>query len=169
MTSKPNAKPPPNSAPGEPEISLAQAVRQCRQDRLLLRRLREIYRQVDAAVAELPATCLGGGACCKFDLAGHRLYVSTGELALLMEANPIDLARCSRRRCPYQLGPRCMAREVRPLGCRTFFCGEEMTPQLHESYEHFHHLIRAAHQTHWRPYAYVELTFSLPQLLTLMR
>jgi Fe-S-cluster containining protein len=27
--------------------------------------------------------CLAGGNCCRFDLVGHRLYVSAGELALL--------------------------------------------------------------------------------------
>jgi len=67
---------------------LARAVLQCRSNRPLMAELRELYEQVDAAVAASGALCMGGGACCRFDVAGHRLYVTTAELALLSTLAP---------------------------------------------------------------------------------
>ena len=40
------------------------------------------------APGEARPQCLGGGACCRFDLMGHRVYLSTGELALLGRTDP---------------------------------------------------------------------------------
>jgi len=141
--------------------ALANAVRQCRLNQPLLKALAEIYACADAEVAASGAVCLGGGGCCKFDLAGHRLYLSTAEMALLTTLAPVSPSQAQRLRCPYQLGPRCAARHVRPLGCRVFFCGlfsQDLTPEV---YEYFHRMIRILHQTHCVLYTYTEITSSI--------
>jgi Fe-S-cluster containining protein len=61
---------------------LAESVRLCRREEFLAA-LGAIYKEADRRIASGGSACLGGGACCKFDLAGHRLYVTAGELALL--------------------------------------------------------------------------------------
>jgi len=154
--------PPGDDAPAEP-LNIARAVRLCQADETFVPALRQLYRAVDAETAASGLTCMGGGACCKFDLADHRLYLSTGELALLTaEPPPGPLGRPGR--CPYQLGPRCLGRDRRPLGCRTFFCaprGQDVRVRLYEAY---HRQIRSLHERRWLPYAYVELTSTLSQL-----
>jgi Fe-S-cluster containining protein len=129
--------------------------------RVALKELVELYSQVDRAVSRLDLSCLGGGACCRFDLAGHRLYVTPMELSLLASHPPMTASQPLR--CPYQLGPRCGARPVRPLGCRVFFCRGE--PAGRDVYEHHHRRIRRLHVRHGVPYRYVELSGALRQLL----
>lgn len=126
--------------------------------------VREIYAQVDAELARLGAVCLGGGACCKFDLFDHRLYVTTAELAVLSLTHPPDLSRALRRRCPYQVGPGCYAYHNRPLGCRTFFCRCQKPDPFQDLYEDRHRKIQDLHEICCIPYAYAEVTASLTQL-----
>lgn len=163
MKSSPNAKQPAIDGRGDAP-SLTEAVRLCSQNGEFLAVLEGIYQSVDAELSSLPARCMGGGVCCKFDLAGHRLYVSTGELTFLTADNPPPQARSQAARCPYQLGPRCGARQRRPLGCRVFFCDGEAAHATGKLYEDFHRQIKLAHQTYRLQYAYVELTSALAQL-----
>jgi Fe-S-cluster containining protein len=147
-----------------PDDELRAAVGKCRDHAEFIRRLLEVYRQVDGQVGQLGLTCLGGGACCKFDLFDHRLYVSTGELALLVADCPPDGSRLHRRRCPYQDGPSCRQYPNRPLGCRTFFCGKRRQGELNALYERYHAQIRMLHQICCIPYAYGEATALMVQL-----
>lgn len=142
-----------------PDPQLAQALEQCRTSREFLSELSSLLSSADAEIAAQGWRCMGGGACCRFDLAGHRLYVSTGELALLTAARGARPQRALGRRCPWQRGPRCLARDARPLGCRAFFCqADEKTSQL--IYERFHSQIRQLHEEHRLEYRYVELTWA---------
>lgn len=43
--------------------------------------LREMYADLDAAVAECGPVCNASGRCCKFESYGHRLYVTGLEIA----------------------------------------------------------------------------------------
>jgi Fe-S-cluster containining protein len=138
--------------------SLRGAVAIARKHPLVLHKLAAVYASVDDAVSATDARCMGGGTCCRFDLAGHRLYVTTLELAMLLE-HP-SAGTVAPLRCPYQRGPRCLARFARPLGCRTYFC---RAPQLMDLYESFHQQIAALHEAHGIPYFYVELTSALDQ------
>ena len=122
-----------------------------------------LYRHVDAAVEALRPVCLGGGSCCRFDHAGHRLYVTELELRYLLAVKRADPARAARQRCPYQFGPRCCAREHRPLGCRTYFCklsgaAAKAVEALHEP---FHEQLVRLHAIEGVPYRYVEWTAAL--------
>ncbi len=130
----------------------------------LRRAVAELYRQVDADVAAAGVRCLGGGCCCKFDIAGHRLYASTAELAVLLQCPPPRVEQAARMRCPYQRGPRCLARDGRPLGCRVFFCRADAS-QLSPMYERYHQLLRQLHDRHAVPYFYAEITSAIRQLI----
>lgn len=151
----------PSETPPAPESSPRAAVEACRADATAIRELRGLYRRADAAVAATGAACLGGGACCKFDLAAHRLFVTTAELALLSMRPPPRLERCGRRRCPYQRGPRCTARRRRPLGCRTYFCDASRAETLRKIHETFHGEVRRLHRRRGIPYVYLELTAAI--------
>ena len=145
---------------------LAKAVAQCGRDGSFLRAILDVYEDVDRASGgdRNEKLCMGGGACCRFDLFGHRLYVTLGELAVLRLIPPVDPSRTARNRCPYQQGPRCLARLNRPLGCRVFFCREQTdTPDIdnHGVYETFHRQICDLHTRHNVPYAYIELISAL--------
>ena len=143
---------------------LAQAVADCRANAPLMAALAELYAQVDVEIAAAGAGCLGGGVCCKFDVAGHRLYVSSGELALLTTQSPPEGRPPRELRCPYQVGPRCAARNVRPLGCRVYFCASDGVIIRHGLYEGFHSEVRRLHDICCAPYAYVELTAAIVQV-----
>lgn len=143
---------------------LRQAVGRCREDVGFLDALRGVYRSVDEAVNRRGALCLGGGACCRFDLMGHRLMLSTGELALLTLRPPPGGRGAGLLPCAYQHGPRCTVRDRRPLGCRVYFCRAEWEDFCHQAYEASHERIRRLHERHALPYAYVELTAALNEL-----
>ena len=124
----------------------------------------DVYTDVELSSREEKSLCLGGGACCRFDLFDHRLYVTLGELALLNRSGPGEPSRLDNNRCPYQQGPRCLARENRPLGCRVFFCREKLdSPDIkdYDAYEAMHERIGELHAKHGVPYAYVELIAAL--------
>ena len=125
--------------------------------------LAELYARLEAEVAEAGASCEACGQCCNFQKAGHRLYVSTAELALLAATGPEG--PCEPLRCPYQIAGACTARHRRPLGCRVHFCRPPSDQWCEQIYERYHHAIGALHETHGIPYRYVELTAALAELL----
>lgn len=142
---------------------VSDAVATCARDGDFIASLLGVYERVDTAIATRDAACMGGGACCKFDAFGHRLYISAGELAVLTESPPPEPVR--RGHCPYQVGPRCTARQRRPLGCRVFFCDPAAEDWSTVEYERFHAEIRGLHERHCLPYAYVELVAGLRSAL----
>lgn len=164
MKSTPNATPPANSAPAEAQGALAADLALCRRDRRLLVRLREIYDRLQAETDHACPQCRACGMCCHFDRAGHRLMLTTGELALLAASRPPHGHATGPLRCGYQVGSDCSARDRRPLGCRVFFCCPESQPWSTEAYERHHHDIRAAHDELRLPYRYIELTAALAEL-----
>ena len=144
---------------------LAAAVRAARESADLQADIRRVYADVDAANRSAGAACLGGGVCCRFDVMGHRLYLSTGELAILASTRPVDAARAARLRCPYQSGPRCTARQNRPLGCRAHYCRASGPDACGDLYEGAHRRIGELHDGHGVAYRYVELCSGLSQLV----
>ncbi len=145
------------------EPGLDDAVARCSAEPAMMEELRRIYADVDRAVAQTGTVCLGGGNCCKFDLFDHRLYLTPVELSLLVSIPPPDPTRAGRRRCPYQVGPRCTAYPRRPLGCRIFFCRAEKQ-QFEQLYEQYHREIQDLHESYCIPYSYGELTSGFMQL-----
>jgi len=127
--------------------------------------LEALYTRLDDEIASARATCAACGTCCDFMRAGHRLYVSTAELALLASVRPAEPSPREPLRCPYQIAGACTARQRRPLGCRVHFCTPPAEQWCQEIYERYHHAIGALHETHSIPYRYVELTAALTELL----
>lgn len=141
---------------------LAEAVERCRRDAQFLADLAAILSEADAAVADGGPVCRACGECCRFDELDHRLYVSTGELALLSAYRPRRV--CRPGRCPYQAAERCTARRRRSLGCRVFFCDPAAGEWSAALYEEHHRRIRLLHARAHVPYHYVELTAALADL-----
>src|SRR5437762_4615243 len=106
-------------------------------DAELRRRVLEIYRAADAAVAAAGPVCVASGRCCRFKEHGHVLYISNLEAEVLLEAAPAYAAPVSPDFCPFQKDKLCTAREPRPLGCRVYFCDpayQETGNQITETY-----------------------------------
>ncbi|HNX27081.1 MAG TPA: hypothetical protein PKK48_06700 [Phycisphaerae bacterium] len=117
--------------------------------------LAEIQETLVAAQREIDACnpqCDACGRCCLFETAGHRLYVSTGELALLLsgEIPPKN----GPLHCRWQISDRCTVRETRPLGCRVFYCKTDLC----DIYEKFHRKLVNIHKKYGISYFYAEMT-----------
>lgn len=98
--------------------------------------LRALYVELGAESAELQKTCKACGRCCDFSTHENVLYATGLERDLLRSA---DLPRESagEKTCPYLAEGKCAAREVRTLGCRTFFCDEAADRKGRELYERY--------------------------------
>ena len=106
-------------------------------DEDLRRRVLEIYREADAAVAAAGPVCVASGRCCRFAEHGHVLYISNLEARVLLDAAPAYERPVSPDFCPFQKDKLCTAREPRPLGCRVYFCDpayQETGNQITETY-----------------------------------
>ena len=152
---------PPDKEPSGLHVSAAAMLGSCRGNEAFLGDLRQVLDQAELAVADHQPSCRACGRCCQFDLTEHRLYVSTGEVALLGEQPPPGPLQPLR--CPYQADNQCTARRVRPLGCRTFFCDVNLRDSCRGLYERFHGQIVRLHERHNVPYLYMELTAGLAQ------
>jgi len=98
-----------------------------------------LYKELDAAVAELGPVCQLSGRCCRFEEYGHTLFLSAPEAAVLIaDAPPPVRPLDDGRTCPWQDGQgRCTAREARPLGCRVYYCDprfDDHAPRLTERF-----------------------------------
>ncbi len=118
--------------------------------------LQLILAEAEQAIAASNPACESCGQCCDFAKMEHRLYVSTGELALLYSQPAPQPAKLWR--CPYQIDKKCLARKHRPLGCRVFFC---RSPLKEDFYEQFHRKTVQLHRQFSVPYFYAELTGAL--------
>lgn len=148
-----------------PDTDLAAAVREAQSCPALLADLAAIYRDVDAELAEAGQTCRACGRCCDFAGYGHRLYVSTAELALLTKVPPIDPSAPASGRCPYQSGADCTARLNRALGCRVFSCDETTDQFEHDLYARHHDRIRDLHSRHGLAYIYSDLPAAMGSVM----
>jgi Fe-S-cluster containining protein len=85
--------------------------------------MKQLYESADLFITDQKPTCWNHGDCCQFEKYGHRLYVTSIELAYFRQGHRDNwLTPNGSGSCPHQIGGRCMAREHRPLGCRIFFC-----------------------------------------------
>jgi hypothetical protein len=82
----------------------------------------EIYREVDRAVAAAGPVCVASGRCCRFKEYGHMLFLCNLEAEVLLADAPSYDLPVSPDFCPFQKENLCTARDLRPLGCRIFFC-----------------------------------------------
>lgn len=123
----------------------------------------ELFELLDEAQGQASLAggeCSACGRCCRFNLVDHKLYATTAELALLTSLDPPSRT-APPGRCHYQKVNLCLARDRRPLGCRTFFCSVKNAQERNDIHEQFHKRIRKLHEAHRLPYMYQEIINSL--------
>lgn len=125
-----------------------------------------LYRDVQLEIDRRRPICVVSGRCCRFDEFGHRLYVTTLELAHFLHRLPPAHARATNPGgCPFQREKLCTVHSFRPFGCRIFFCDATSTDWQHEMYERFHADLKRLHETLEVPYFYIEWRQALEILL----
>jgi Fe-S-cluster containining protein len=140
---------------------LRQAVDAARAQPEAMATVERLYKELADAVAERRPVCTASGRCCRFEAYGHRMYVSTIELAKFVE----DLEAAGESPgnpswdgtgCPFQIDGLCGVHQLRPLGCRTFYCDPSSPEWQNALYERHHTELRALHHQLGVPYQYVE-------------
>jgi Fe-S-cluster containining protein len=129
--------------------------------------VRRLYQELQTRIDQRRPLCVMSGRCCRFDEYGHRLYVTTMELAAfateLADLPPIPLQTAAGL-CPFQSGKICRVHSIRPMGCRIFFCDPSSTQWQQEVYEELHARLKELHHELSIPYAYVEWRFACEKL-----
>jgi hypothetical protein len=100
-------------------------------------KVREVYAEVDQAVAAAGPVCIASGRCCRFKEYGHTLFLSNLEADILLAEAPAFDRPASADFCPFQKDGLCTAREPRPLACRIYYCDpkyQETGNRLSEEY-----------------------------------
>jgi Fe-S-cluster containining protein len=129
--------------------------------------VRDIYARLQQKIEQRKPFCAASGRCCRFDEYGHRLYVTTIELAAFtseLQSLQLPSQSFAPGGCPFQIGKLCGVHSIRPFGCRIFFCDPTAADWQTEQYEQFHAELKALHQTLSIPYFYVEWRQALAAL-----
>ena len=131
----------------------------------------DLYAHVQAEIDARQPVCQISGRCCRFEQFGHRLFVTTIEMAAFLRdlsrpaatigaaaglRLPLLPAPWDGTGCPYQVAGRCGVHPARPFGCRIFFCDATAEAWQQQQYERFHAEIRRLHERFGVPYFYVE-------------
>jgi Fe-S-cluster containining protein len=132
----------------------------------------EVYAELQKQIDLRRPLCVLSGRCCRFEEFGHRLYVTTLELAtflhdlrLLRSSQPPILPSSDPTSCPFQLNKLCSVHTIRPFGCRLFFCDSTSTDWQHDQYQLFHTRLRQLHDDLQVPYFYLEWRQALAIIL----
>lgn len=120
-----------------------------------------LYADVQRQIDRRRPRCDISGRCCRFEQYGHRLFVTTLELAafarqLRQGGRDPPPERWDGTGCPFQSNKLCSVHAIRPFGCRMFFCDATSTEWQNEQYEHFHARLKRLHEELSVPYFYVE-------------
>jgi len=153
------------------EQELRNAVREAAGRAEVVEAVRHVYSELQAEIDRRRPVCVVSGKCCRFEEYGHRLYVTTLELAAFVKGlADVSKDGGSESRstdpggCPFQIKKLCGVHAIRPFGCRVFFCDASATDWQHEQYEKFHARLRALHEELGVPYFYMEWRAALEEL-----
>jgi Fe-S-cluster containining protein len=113
-----------------------------------------VYADLQTQIDLRKPVCKTSGRCCRFDEFGHRLYVTTLELAAFVSQLPPG--ERSTADCPFQIAGLCSVHTIRPFGCRVFFCDATASTWQNDQYERFHAELKRLHEVLGVPYFYVE-------------
>lgn len=119
----------------------------------------EVYAQLAKEVDVRRPLCIASGRCCRFEEFGHRLYVTTIELAAFVAGVGEERGRIEAwdgTGCPFQVNKLCGVHAIRPFGCRVFFCDATADEWQKAMYERFHQNLRELHGRLDVPYFYVK-------------
>ena len=122
-----------------------------------------LYADLQLEIDRRRPLCVMSGRCCRFDEFGHRLYVTTLELAAFT-ANLATAPKPNPGGCPFQIGKLCSVHSIRPMGCRIFFCDPTATQWQQQLYEQLHQELKQLHERLAIPYFYVEWRAALQAL-----
>jgi Fe-S-cluster containining protein len=122
----------------------------------VLEAVARVYAGLQREIDQRRPVCDASGRCCRFDEFGHRLYVTTMELAAFFGQLTTSAAGTDLGGCPFQVGGLCSVHAIRPFGCRVFFCDSTSDAWQHEQYERFHGELKRFHETLDVPYRYIE-------------
>ncbi len=124
----------------------------------------DVYLDLQREIDVRRPVCKTSGRCCHFDAFGHRLYVTTMELAVFVSSGEVKPSPEAPGGCPFQINGLCSVHAVRPFGCRVFFCDSTSDEWQHEQYEQFHTRLKNLHDVMEVPYFYVEWRRALKEL-----
>jgi len=132
--------------------------------------LRKFYADLDDAVTKAPGgkpVCNASGRCCKFTSYDHLLYVTGLEIAWFLgqvgtrppadkpASDTLSLTQLPDA-CRYQVDGLCSTHDVRPLGCRVYFCQAGTEAWQQDVYEAFLNRLIELHKSHGLDYRYME-------------
>lgn len=160
---------------------LARAVRDAATRQEVRDEVLRVYEAVQSEIDSRRPLCSMSGRCCRFEEYGHRLYVTTIELAAFTrDLQPMKQVRSnsgssakSRHQlpqianpggCPFQVKKLCSVHAIRPFGCRMFFCDPTALEWQNQAYERFHAELKQLHERLNVPYFYVEWRSALAAL-----
>jgi len=127
------------------------------------REVLRLYAELQTEIDRRRPICQVSGRCCRFEEFGHRLYVTTAELATftaeLADTTPAGGEPVAGG-CPFQTGKICRVHTIRPMGCRIFFCDASATDWQQALYEQFHARLKKLHEDLSIPYGYMEWRFA---------
>lgn len=123
------------------------------------RAVRNVYLAVQDAIDLRQPLCQASGRCCRFEQFGHRLFLTTLEMAAFI-AELRQLPNISPTHnpggCVFQQERLCGVHTIRPFGCRIFYCDPSATEWQQEQYARFHAELKRLHERLGVSYFYVE-------------
>ena len=147
------------------DLTLAEHVQHASSRPEVVEAVGRVYADLQAAIDARRPICSASGRCCRFEQFGHRLFVTTMELAAFVSQRSVDpLPAWDGSGCPFQVNRLCTVHAIRPFGCRMFFCDATSTLWQNEQYEAFHARLKRLHEELNVPYRYVEWRDALRQL-----
>ena len=125
-----------------------------------------VYRALQDAIDLRQPICTSSGRCCRFEEYGHRLFITTMEMAAFISQvdRPLQPPDWNHKGCPFQLNGLCSVHPIRPFGCRIFFCDESSHSWQAEQYERLHAELKRLHAQLDVPYFYIEWRQALAAL-----
>lgn len=130
-----------------------------------------VYARLQQEIDARKPRCDASGRCCRFESFGHRLYVTTIELAAFAAGLGPETPDARRAAdawdgtgCPFQVDGLCGVHPIRPFGCRVFFCDATSDDWQHDIYERFHAQLKQLHGELEIPYRYIEWRAALAEL-----
>ncbi len=139
------------------EISTAQlreAISQARDRADVAHAIDALYAHLQDVIDLRQPRCDASGRCCRFEEFGHRLFVTTMELAVF--ARHVQSIEVASKGCAYQADGLCSVHSIRPFGCRMFYCDPTATQWQQDQYEYFHANLKKLHAELRIQYFYVE-------------
>jgi Fe-S-cluster containining protein len=140
------------------------AVDQARDVPAVVERISAVYGMFQTELEKRKPRCDQSGRCCRFEDYGHRLFVTTLELAAFTAQTPPHTNPWDGTGCAYQVDGLCSVHATRPFGCRVYFCDPTSTDWQQNMYERFHAQIKQLHDELAVDYLYVEWREALKAL-----